>query len=517
MINTGDLIFEAHENYLKEHYSEFKESPVKATLSLLTNEHNFRAYVDQLTESLDPETKTAVALVCQRQRECLLEEANVAADGSAIAYAVNYFPILADIFAEPIVSKVCTVHTVNSGKITVPRIRYKAIIKGYDGSSSEVIIPTATQLIAAPAVSLQLVPGAQNDLFVKAGINSGAYKVNRRFIIFKGIRVIDNDGSSDHTIDISGIFVRPDIRGAFRIETSFTDSAGNEVNIFLSGTVDYNRGIVQFTADFINGTSGHTYNVDYLVCEVRFNPIKTDNGRVIVKMINEAWDIDVDINNDFEIDLTEEDVQNFRDIYNVDAIRNISQAVKAQILLNIDYEVVSLLQGNEGDMAASVTLDYDLFKSGGYAPASVRDLMFAIVPKVLSAARQVRSKYNAMPQYILASQNTAPLLESLQEFYTMLNDNQGAMGSLGKGQEFKKFTILASAACPDNKIYVVYKAPVGQMSRTALLHVIYKPLYIIEETTDSVRRTFVRSRTAVEMPRPDACGYVVLQNYDGLI
>ncbi|MBC8553598.1 MAG: hypothetical protein H8D23_28620 [Candidatus Brocadiales bacterium] len=64
---------------------------------------------------------------------------------------------------------------------------------------------------------------------------------------------------------------------------------------------------------------------------------------------------------------------------------------------------------------------------------------------------------------------------------------------------------------------MVYKAQTDDLSRTAIADIIYKPLYIVEEITNSMKRTFVKSRTTLEFTALDALGVVTISGYEDFL
>lgn len=222
----------------------------------------------------------------------------------------------------------------------------------------------------------------------------------------------------------------------------------------------------------------------------------------------------------FEIDLQMETVQDYRDIYNIDLVRSLSMAIKQQMLLNKDQDLSYYLEANEPKMAEwgnSATVDLANFNvSGGeFTPANVMDVFKGVVPMISTINRNIRKSYRADPQYLVSGLKTASLLESLQDYVTHFpTASHGEAGFASRsGIDFRKQTVLASSSIPEDTIYVIYKNPSDDLSRSVILDFVYKPLYIIEEVTDSVKKTFVHSRTAIELVRPEAMGVVKVQNY----
>lgn len=99
-----DTIFENYELFIKEHAEEI--STPSGAVRMLNDEGMFRAYADSLTEGLDSHVRASVFNVLSREREMILSEAaNVAASTFASGWTVLSFPILVDIYSEPIIAE----------------------------------------------------------------------------------------------------------------------------------------------------------------------------------------------------------------------------------------------------------------------------------------------------------------------------------------------------------------------------------------------------------------------------
>jgi hypothetical protein len=197
-------------------------------------------------------------------------------------------------------------------------------------------------------------------------------------------------------------------------------------------------------------------------------------------------------------------------------------------LLNKDWDLQYYLSAYEAEMTANGaarTFDLDLWKSGGSItqPQNVIDIFKSVIPYISSVSRTIRKNFRADPQYLVCGLKTAAMLESLQTF--VVNFPEARHGEAGfqsnstyHGAEagpisFRKQTILASACVPEGKIYVIYKAPSDDLSRATIIDLVYKPLYMIDEITNSLKRTFVKSRTALEFTNIEALGVINLLNY----
>ncbi len=99
-----DTLFENYELFIREHADDI--STPKGAARMIQDEGMFRSYMDSLTEGLDDHVRESVMGVANRNRECLLtESANVPASAFGSGWTVLSFPILVDIYAEPIIAR----------------------------------------------------------------------------------------------------------------------------------------------------------------------------------------------------------------------------------------------------------------------------------------------------------------------------------------------------------------------------------------------------------------------------
>ena len=90
----------------------------------------FNDFVGNITEGMEDNSRGAVSDILQRQRETLLtESANVGASVFTHGWTVLSFPILVDIYAEPIISQVMNVYPVSSPTLSIPRVKIKSDVK----------------------------------------------------------------------------------------------------------------------------------------------------------------------------------------------------------------------------------------------------------------------------------------------------------------------------------------------------------------------------------------------------
>jgi len=437
----------------------------------------------------------------------------------------SYFPILADIYASPVLNQAVTVFPTNKGMVTIPRITVSGSVLQPDNTTRTFDLPREETLARGAAEVLNVVPNVANNLFtMSAGaafnMTTATNRINKRYLLLQSLNVTDT-ACAGSTYNIA-IGVRPDARGHFNKVLVNNDTAGAPTTFTIQGDVNFDTGVVQYSVTSTGGTALAVYTPNHIATNVIFSPITGDIGRVKVTLASQGWDVNIDVHDDFEINLQQETIQDFRDIYNVDVVRTLSMAIKQQVMLNKDFDISFFLQAAEPDMLAlgsGVSVDLAAYASGGakgFQPDSVRNIFAGVMPALATVNRSIQRNHRAAPQYLLTGYRAGAMLESLQEFSTAFIDNKngaiGASTSADDGVSFRKQTIVTSGAIPNDTIYVVYKGPADDLSRSALIDLVYQPLYIQSEVTNSISRNFVKSRTAIELARPEAVGYIKLVN-----
>lgn len=520
-------LFENYEHFINEH-SDDLSNPAGA-LKMITDNGMFRAYMDALTEGLEPRVRSSVLGVANRQREMLLtESANVPGSSLSFGWTVLSFPILVDIYAEPIVSELCNVYPVSSPVASIPRIKIMAYIKGYSGATTQVKIPTMTQSVRPGALALTVSPSISNNMFTLATaavapavVSADLYRINRRYTLITSITSNELHGGVN-TVTTTNVVIKPDNRNQFIGTFTYNDFAGVAVVGSLTGHINYDTSVFSFNVIYSGGTGASTFTCVTAVMSMRFMPTNTMNGRVKVKIETEMTDITIDPNEDFLIELPPEDIQDFNAIFKIDIIRTLSEAIKRQIMLNKDTDLAYFLLAAEADMATNGTslsmdlADYDMTGTR-FQPNSIIDVFKAVIPRIAILSGTIRRNFNMYPTYLVAGLKTSALLRSLQTLAIAMpgiGQGDGGLGWTGDTASFLKMKVLESNAITEGKIYLSTKAPNDALEKSTIIDLIYQPIYIVTEVTDGNTRNFVKARTLIEIARADGLGVINIAGMD---
>lgn len=505
-----DTLFENYESFLKEHRTDF--STPSDALKMISDNGMFRSYIDTLSEGLEPEQRAVVMAVANRQRDMLLtESSNVPSSSFALGWTVASFPILVDIYAEPLISELCNVWTTDSHIISIPRVRIKAQTTNYDGSVRETLMPTLRSMVRADVHDETVSPGTTvNLLSAVFGGEANRFRMNRRYMNIRHITINDSGKTQPVVLNVN---IRPDNRSQLLSQIEYITSDNKKAFITLNGFVEWEKGNVLYHVNIDDGGSSANIEVDSAVFTCRFTPVRSFKGRTKVQVTTEMQDLTIDPNEDFLVDLTQEDVQDYKSIFKVDLVRTLSEAIKRQVLLNKDQDLAYFLEAAEPDMEAngtSMTINFDDFTNSGghFDPNNVMQLMQNLTPRVATIISYIRRNYNMYPSYIVAGVNTASLLRSMQDMAVSMPNLSGELGWSGTSGSFLKMRVLESAALPEDRFYVSTKAPQNALEKSTILDLIYQPLYIIQEVDQGNMLTFVRSRTMIEVARTDGLGVI---------
>ena len=509
--NVSNLILENYDIFVKDHRDLFEEA--LSAVGTITDDSYYDMYISKLMEGLDESTVRRIKPILDREREMYIEEAtSILTSPQAIAYAVASFPMLINIYADPMLSKVVTVYPYDKPTMTIPRLRWIAKVIDEQGNATEYTFPTATRMVR-PQFKMITV-GQSGNLFDIMQIQRGDFRISKRNFRFYSIHINDDGtGNATDLIVNAPVDARGNVMYTFELGT---DGSGNPGVYKLQGQVDFETGDVTWSVVTINAGT----NVD-IGDEVvtKFRMFGNGNGRQVVKSYprQDIIDIDADIEDSFEVENLEEVIQDWKALYDVNILAELKNHVKDQIKLNRDYEIADLLDSNTAfaqTIGQYVEVDFSAFQAGAgtVRPTTIKDIFENIVPPLNALIERMRRQNNMEVQYLVTGIDTAAILKSLQEFSIRFEGLSGMAGTSGTAGAFAKLEIIESYAVENDMIHLITEAPT--MGQSSLVMVMYKPLYIITETTNSIRRTFIKSRTWIGIVRPEGLGHIKLVNYE---
>jgi hypothetical protein len=190
------LILENFGSYITENSVLFDDA--LSSTAVITDDMYFESYTAKLLEGFEEADKSFYKSLFERQRNMIIEEGTtMLGSPEAISYSVTSFPMLLDIYAEPLLSKVVTVYPSDKPVMSIPRLKWTAKIIGIDGTETKVYFPNANQMVRPgyfEAVSTKVV----DNLFTLAGVttNIDQFRLNKRNFKITNVKfTVDPDGA----------------------------------------------------------------------------------------------------------------------------------------------------------------------------------------------------------------------------------------------------------------------------------------------------------------------------------
>ena len=509
----SNRIIENYRKYVEENAALFESA--EGPKSIIVDDVEYEAYVNTLLEGI--ENADEMRKLLDREREMLLEESSsLMASPESIAYAVTAFPMVVLTYSSPILTDGCTVYTSNKPIMTVPKLKWIAKIIDETGAVTEVDFPTAMTEVRPGVKTLNITTNYAN-IFTLLGVNKNEFRISKRNFMVTGIHVTETDSTSaTHAHDIT-VYGGIDARGNFYVEYQITDADGTTGTFILNGDFRAPDGDINWSSVIKEYTGLSTFTFDSI--DVKFRIFGIGNGKATVKVEpkNEIIDINMDIEDSFEIENIQEIIQDWKSIYNVDILAQMTDMARLQIDLNRDYDIADLLRAHEADMAAAglyKTLDFNNLLPIYYE--NYYDVLKSIIPRILNIKERIAKLTRREANVIMTGTDTASILKSLQDYAVSFDGKKGEFGLSSKGlAEFARMKIIGSNAIDDNKAYILVKG--STPSEATILVSVYKPLYTFEEKTDARLRVFMKSRYSVDLIRADSIGCLELQNIDKIV
>ena len=538
-----NIILENFNSYITENSELFEEAT--SAMSIVTDQVTYDSYANKLLEGLEESDSRRIKGMFDRQRESLLEEsASLLGSPDAITYAVTSFPMLVDIYSDPLLTKVISVFPSNVPTMTIPRLKWISKVIDHKGNVAEYEFPTATKSIRTghEVITVSQSGNAFTELFTGTGTtNFSQFRLNKRN--FKVVKVIVNgDFAANGTpFDLSvPLIAVADARGNFAAEDIIIYQLADMTAAYEAGVNDYVldadgkktvnaifkiQGQINFESGDITWSpismNAATTAIAAVSIDAKLRIMGVGNGLAVTKARpkQDVLDINCDIEDSFEIENIEEVIQDWKSLYNLDIIAQLKGYVKDQIKLNRDFEVADLLESNiPAAKAYGHYRKIDLSTVGGIVdqngtkPASVQDIFKNIIPVLIALQEKIRKSTRFEIKYLVTGIDSAAVLKSMQNFAVKFDGYEGETGFSGEMGSFSKLEVITSHAVGDQYIHLIPKSE--SLAQSSIVEISHKPLYVITETTDSVKRSFIKSRNWIGIVRNEALGTIELAGYE---
>ena len=499
-------------------YKKFVESntPLFESLdglkNLIIDDIEYKNFKEALLEGVENE---AISELLDRQREVLLESANSALSSpEAIVFSVASLPMVTMIYSSPTLSNDGTViYNMKAPTNTVPVLEWVAKIIDIDGSMKTVEFPTAMEAVR-PGIKEITRSEEYFNIYKVLGITKDDFRISKRGLMLTGVKVIETDKDGNEIEHDNVVYAITDGRGNFKADYKITAADGKEVTFRIGGAINAVNGDVEWHNVIVNDNdTTSTFKTKSVTIKCRIIGNGINKAVVKVEPLHTVIDINADNPERFEIENMVEMLQDWKALYNVDLLSQLTDMVKLQIELNRDYDIADLLRAEEQNAVTnrlSAKLDFAKLPSVYYE--NPRAVLSSIVPKIMIVRERIFRLTRRWADIIATGTDMAALLKSIQDFAINLPNDKGEFGLSGYGiAEFAKMKIIGSNALDNNVLYMWKKG--SNAGDATLLTSVYKPLVIVEETTNSKKRMFIESRYSINLLRKNSVGVIKIENY----
>ena len=511
-----NLILENFNDYITENSELFEEAV--STSSIITDQVTYDSYTNKLLEGFEESEARLIRGMFDRQRETLLEEsASLLGSPDAITYAVTSFPMLVDIYSDPLLTKVISVYPSNVPTMSIPRLKWISKVIDHKGNIKEYEFPTATTSVRTghEIITVGQSGNAFTALFAGTGTtNFSQFRLNKRNFKVVNVTINSATGAAAAADVVVPLIAVADARGNFAAENL---TIGTTV-FKIQGQINFQSGDITWSP--IVMTAGDS-TVTAVSIDAKLRIMGVGNGLAVTKARpkQDILDINCDIEDSFEIENIEEVIQDWKSLYNLDIIAQLKGYVKDQIKLNRDWEVADLLESNiPAATAYGHYREVDLSAIAGATgtkPASVQDIFKNIIPVLISLQEKIRKSTRFEIRYLVTGIDSAAVLKSMQNFAVKFEGLEGETGFTGEQSSFSKLEVITSFAVGNDLIHLIPKSE--SLAQSTIVEVSHKPLYVITETTDSIKRSFIKSRNWIGIVRNEPIGTIRLVNYQAAL
>jgi len=491
----------------------------------------FGSYVNTLTKDYPSHAINKIAPLIKKYRQDVIQESLSSPD--IIPFAVVSFPILLDIYLNNKLYPCIYPYLVDSPSISITKFKCISKLKKSDGSTDTYYIPRLTFPSRYPETTVNLPVGNSNlfSLSPIPNVNSSNTKINKSKLYVNGISFTVNVGSGNETVNISHIKYEPTARNSINEEfIGYTSTTNTKISGRLTINIDFDTGNI---SSMITTVGNYTLSNVNITLKLVYTPIILDTPTsVIVEQKTIVDDYFIDVNDEFEFSLLKEIEDDYKSVYNINLVEKLVDAITKQISYNIDYDISNELQNNEYTMF--LNRSYEDINLQPYrdtlswiSPSAVYNILESIVYRETIVAEVIYMNYRMRPTYLLCGLKTYPIIYHLK-YHAKFESNTGTniTKKIGDNQEitidvdpnnyFSQYEILYSPMIPDDRIYLVANS-LDDPSHASFIDMIYKPLYKISETTQSLKRNVIRSRNKIKLTKPEAAGVIIVRGLDNIL
>jgi len=511
-INKIQRLYQNHKNYTEQHIHENKD-----IYMLYKDSNQYQQYISELFNNVEPTNDLLDILA--RHRMSILEESY---QDSAIPYIGMLPIIISDIYYTKNFTEAISHKPISTSVASITTLKLQAKTRLLTGEYVTEFFPRANSFIKPKSLKISILPNTNFNLLdnVYGGIvvSNDKFTINLKEFFIESIKI---ENLSTHIEEEIPVLIHIDARNQLKQQIIH-----NNLKIEIFGNLNTDTGVLVYSFTI----SDNTFTVKDITVNTIFNANKT-NSEITpsISLVTDNHDLIMDIEDDFKFTTNIEAIQDYTSLFNIDLIQTIANGIKVQMEYNEDYHLFKLLYSNISEFKLNNTydsIDFQKYRDtqGWISPSFVSMIFQSILPRLIHISRKIFNNSYCVPTYLITGLKVASLLESIQEIVPNFNEsyNYGKIdfhrSNLFPQEQVKydyDFKILSSPCVDDNYIFIISK-PVDD-NNPIISEFIYKPLYIIQETTNSQLVTFMKSRKNMYINKPEACGVIKVTGLTDLI
>jgi len=443
------LILEQFDSIISSAFGVTKEVLTENDLkAAVSDKVKLYQYIEKIGKELPSELHEIFESAAQEFTSALLQETEVIKNGQALAAVIAYYPAIAELYQQPVLYKLAIPFKTDNGKLQVNILRRIAKLMEGDNVIATVEVPRPVNLYQNLYKELTFTANTSDNIFSKAGLNGTGYKV--LLTRTTAVQLVWNDGKNDHTVNFIA-YVRSDKTIQKRINLG---STVGYIDLFIK--IDDRSGDITVSATPKPASKDVTITPKTVTIKTLITNTDAKSGYKIV------FDEQIDtVDRYVESDIPYEAITDvwktveFQGQYNIDYLRTLSAAIKAQIQLMKDNDIATELQNNENGFSANLTVDFNNIPPS-MNPANPMDFYSFMIPALIKAKNMVYNETSLEPTYIAVNPQDAHIIEGLTNYVTMMGNPISKMGvSASDVLGIQKFTVIKSGYIPQGKLYLL--------------------------------------------------------------
>jgi len=440
------LILEQYEEVIGKTLGKTRTLTESDLSGIIKDKKRLYSYIESIATKLPSESAELFEQAALEFTQ-MINEAEIINNGQTLAAVVAYYPALAELYQKPVLAKLAIPFKTDNNKVEVNIKKRVAKILNGDIVVDTFEVPKPVDIYSKLYKELTFSVNTTDNIFTKAGLSGKGYKVILTKTMLTKVDWKDGDGNT-HTEYVTA-YVKADKTIYAKVET--TDVKGY---IEITIRIDDRTGDITVSA-VAKSLESSTITPETVTIKTIISSTNDNGYKVVFDEEIESIQRYVEATIPFEAVTDVWKKVEFKGQYNIDYLRDLADAIKAQIQLMKDAEIISELKINEGGFSANFTVDFTNMPPQ-LNPSNPADFYAYLIPFLLKAINMVYNNTLMEPKYIAVNPEDAHIIESLTNYVTLFGNPNSKVGvSAGQVMAIQKFEVIKSNFVPKGTLYLL--------------------------------------------------------------